>query len=68
MEKFGNGMKAVCIVIGGLALIGLLCLLWPILSAVGYAAAVGLGILVPIVLIAVAIVLVYKKLQDEDSV
>ena len=57
MEAFGNALKAVIIVFGGLALIGLLFLLGPVLEVV-------LAVLLPVILIVAAIMLVYHLLSS----
>lgn len=67
MENFGNAMKAVCIVLGGLALVGLLALLSPLLTALGSVLLSIAAVLLPIILIGVAIYLVYKYLQEKEG-
>jgi hypothetical protein len=68
MNTVGNGFKAVIIVLGTLALIGLIYVLSPLLAALGSGLLVILGLLLPILVIALAIGLVFRYLQGKDEI
>lgn len=68
MNTVGNGFKAIIIVLGVLCLIGLLYVLSPLLAALGSGLLVLIGILAPILLIALAIGLVFRYLQGKDEI
>ena len=65
MNTIGNGFKAVAIVLGVLALIGILYILSPLLATIGYGLAILIGILLPILVVALAIGLVFRHLQNQ---
>ena len=67
MKSMGNMAKAICIVLGALAFVGLLLLIWPLLAALGSVVMTILGMMLPLVLIGVAVVLVYRYLQSKDG-
>ena len=67
MKSMGNMAKAVCIVLGALAFVGLLLLVWPLLAALGSVVVTILGMMLPLVLIGIAVLLVYKHLQSKDG-
>lgn len=68
MNAVGNGIKAVAIVLGLLALIGLIYILSPLLAALGSGLLVLIGVLAPILVIALAIGLVFRYLQGKDEI
>ena len=68
MNAVGNGIKAIVIVLGVLCLIGLLYILSPLLAALGSGLLVLIGVLAPILLIALAIGLVFRYLQGKDEI
>lgn len=68
MNAVGNGIKAIVIVLGVLCLIGLLYILSPLLAALGSGLLVLIGVLAPILLIALAIGLVFRYLQNRDEI
>ena len=68
MNAVGNGIKAIVIVLGVLCLIGLLYILSPLLAALGSGLLVLIGVLAPILLIALAIGLVFRYLQNRYEI
>lgn len=64
MENMSNAAKAICMVLGGLALVGLLVITGPIWMGLGALAVGLLEIFLPIVLIVIAIVIVYNYLKN----
>ena len=67
MDSMGNAAKAICIVLGALAVIGLVLLLWPLLAALGTMVLAVLAMMLPLVLIVIAVVLVYRYLESKDG-
>lgn len=68
MNAVGNGFKAIIIVLGALALIGLIYILSPLLAALGSGLLILIGVLAPILVIALAVGLVYRYLQNKDEI
>ncbi len=67
MDNMGNTIKAICMVLGGLAIIGLVTLLLPVLAGLGGLALGLIEALAPLIIIVVAIVLVYKWLKNRNE-
>ena len=66
MDKFATALKATCLVLGGLALVGLIAISFPILQGIGAAVLGLLAILAIPAAIVFAIWVVYYVLSDES--
>lgn len=67
MGKFGNAAKAICLVLGGLALLGLVILLSPILAGIGGLLLGLLEVLLPVIVIVAVIVILYKYFESRKT-